>query len=129
TCAQQNSSGAAPNTGYVDLDATTLAHFKADQHAAYVQSQPAAGSTDPSTLLTCELTQLTPQVDCSTGSKDGWCYIDTPGAVKGCAQAILFNPQAIKGGVVTSLQCIEANAGLDSGTPAVTPVATGDAGH
>jgi hypothetical protein len=129
TCAQQNSSGAAPNTGYVDLDATTLAHFKADQHSAYVQSQPQPGSTDPSTLLTCQLTQLEPQKDCSTGSEDGWCYIDTPGAVKGCAQAILFNPQAIKGGVVTSLQCIEANAGLDSGAPAVTPVATGDGGH
>ncbi len=130
TCAQQNSAGAT-GTGYVDLDPTTLQHFTEDQHAAFVASQPTPGETDPSTLLTCQLTQLTPQIDCSTGSGDGWCYIDTPGAVKGCAQAILFNPQATKGGVVTSLQCIEANAGLDSGTPAAaaTATATGDGGH
>jgi hypothetical protein len=127
TCAQQNPAGATD--GYKDLDPTTLQHFTADQHAAFVASQPTPGETDPSTLLTCELTQLAPQMDCSTGDGDGWCYIDTPGAVKGCAQAILFNPKATKGGVVTNLQCIEANAGLDSGLPAPAPAATGDGGH
>src|ERR1019366_9319584 len=131
TCKSVNSSSAAPNTGYVDPDPTVLKHFQTDQHAAWI----AGGSTgtDPSTLLTCELTQLTPNVQCDTGANDGWCYIDTPGAVKGCTQAILFNKQALTAGVTTSLQCIEVAANVlgDGGAAAVlpsAPVVSSDAG-
>ncbi len=44
---------------------------------------------------------------CDTGSAEGWCYIDQN--AKGCAQEILFSKDALKAGVTTSLQCLEAS--------------------
>jgi hypothetical protein len=105
-CADVTPATATKGTGYTDsMDPTIIQHFKNDQHAAWL----AGGSVgdDPAKQLTCELTQLPPNVKCDTGPSDGWCYIDTPGAVMGCTQAILFNPLALTSGVTTSLQCIE----------------------
>jgi hypothetical protein len=117
-----------PSGGYKDPDPTVLQHFHADQHGQWVQ----AGShgTDPSTLLTCELDQLAPNVDCSvksgsTANDVGWCYLDS--GVKGCGQAILFSPSALQGGVTTSLQCIEASSNvLEGGASTAPPANTGD---
>jgi hypothetical protein len=116
---------------YVTPDATVLKEFQNDQHAAYVQG--GSVGTDPSTQLTCQLKQLTPNVPCDSGSAEGWCYIDQN--AKGCAQEILFSKDALKSGVTTSLQCLEASTLGDAAvittgstpTPATTP--TGDAGH
>jgi hypothetical protein len=111
-----------PNGGYENPDPQVLAHFKEDQHAAW----KAAGGNgiDPSTELTCQLIQLTPNMACDTGSSVGWCYIDD-GSVKGCPQAILFNKSALTAGVVTSLQCIEAsNSVLDAALPSPAPTST-----
>ena len=105
-CADVTPATATKGTGYTDsMDPTIIQHFKNDQHAAWL----AGGSVgdDPQKQLTCQLTQLPPNVKCDTGPSDGWCYIDTPGAVMGCTQAILFNPLALTSGVTTSLQCIE----------------------
>ncbi len=99
--------------GDQDPDPQVLAHFKTDQHAAWAQSNN-GGTTDPSTETTCELKQLTPNMDCTAGNANGWCYIDN-GTVKGCAQAIIFNKSALKAGVSTSLQCIEASSGIGDG--------------
>jgi hypothetical protein len=99
---------------YQNPDATVLKEFRTDQHAAFV----AGGSfgTDPSTELTCQLIQLPPNVPCDTSQNSGWCYIDQ--ASKGCAQEILFSKNALRAGVTTSLQCLEASTSI-----------TGDAGH
>jgi hypothetical protein len=126
---------AVPGGAYITPDPTIVKEFKADQHGQWVQ----AGSVgdDPSTYLTCEVQQLTPNQVCNTSSMDnGWCYIEQNGATKGCAQEILFSKTALAPGVVTSLQCLESSAGLSNGnvvtmtgssSGATTP--TGDAGH
>ena len=97
---------------YQDPDPVVLKEFHTDQHAAFV----AGGSigNDPSTQLTCELKQLPPNMPCDTGDVHGWCYIDQ--ASKGCAQEILFSKDALRAGVTTSLQCLEASTSLVGGS-------------
>jgi len=97
--------------GWSNPDPTILMHFKEDQHAGWLASGN-PNATDPSTELTCQLFQLTPNVNCSvttstTGNGDGWCYVQTPPPSLTCAQAILFTANAQIDGVVTSLQCLE----------------------
>jgi hypothetical protein len=112
--------------GYTNPDPQTLQHFREDQHAQWAQNGSAG--TDPSTELTCQLTQLTPNVKCDTGTNVGWCYIDN-GSVMGCAQAILFNKSALKGGVTTSLQCIEASSGEGDAAASIgIPASSGSGG-
>jgi hypothetical protein len=66
---------------------------------------------DPSTELTCELHQLTPDQRCDKqNAAQGWCYIDD-GSAKMCPQALLFSPDALKLGVQTNLECLEASTG------------------
>jgi hypothetical protein len=36
----------------------------------------------------------------------GWCYVEQSGTSKGCAQEILFSKDALRAGVITSLQCL-----------------------
>ncbi|HTB71977.1 MAG TPA: hypothetical protein VK762_01975 [Polyangiaceae bacterium] len=112
---------------YVTPDPTVLKEFRTDQHAAWVQG--GSVGIDPSTQLTCALKQLTPNVPCDTGMNEGWCYIDQN--AKGCAQEILFSKDALKAGVTTSLQCLEASILGDASviTSTTTPTPTGDAGH
>ncbi len=105
--------------GWTDPEPSVLQHFKDDQHAAFVASGNTTGLTDPETELTCSLNQLTPDVNCKVQSSDagtqstGWCYLDNDMT---CPQVILFSPNALPAGVVTSLQCLEQQpAVLDSG--------------
>jgi hypothetical protein len=97
--------------GYINPDPQVLKHFQNDQHAQWVQGGMVGD--DPSTYLTCELKQLTPNMHCDTGTNNGWCYIDD-GSVMGCTQAILFNKASQSSNAITSLQCIESSA-VDSG--------------
>ncbi len=111
--------------GYQDAEPEVLAHFQEDQHGQWVQG--GMSGTDPSTELTCELKQLTPNQTCKTGPDVGWCYMG-PGSNRDCAQELLFNSGAIKFGVTMSLQCIESST--DAGAPGVgTPVTASDAGN
>jgi hypothetical protein len=102
---------AVPGGGWFDPPSDILAHFKSDQHAAWAASNNSA-VPDPSTELTCELTQLTPNVNCSlksasdSGSSDGWCYVESTSG-DSCPQEILFSPNARTANVDTSLQCLE----------------------
>jgi hypothetical protein len=130
--APQTCSDAILNGAYQDPEPVILKEFRADQHAAFV----AGGNfgTDPSTELTCQLKQLTPQVPCDTQSVHGWCYIENAGSSKGCAQEIRFSKDALRAGVTTSLQCLEASSGIgDGGAVGIInpsgPAASGDAGH
>ena len=102
-------------------DPTVIKEFKADQHAQLELSGGGGQrAIDPSTELTCEVQQLTPNVPCNTNSKhNGWCYIEQNGATMGCAQEILFSKTALASGVVTSLQCLESSATEDAAV--VTP--------
>jgi hypothetical protein len=89
---------------------------------------------DPSLQLTCELKQLPPNMPCDTSSQHGWCYVEEADSSKGCAQEILFSKDALRAGVTTSLQCLEASTGIGGGdaaapAPAATTTPTGDAGH
>jgi hypothetical protein len=104
--------------GWKDPDPDVRDHFQKDQHAAFVASGNTTGQTDPSTELTCELSQLPPNVQCNTKStaqtSDGWCYVE--GATNGCPQEILFTANARPNNVDTSLQCLEQQPSvLDSG--------------
>ena len=115
-------------------DPTVLKEFKADQHAAWVRGNSLG--TDPSTQLTCELNQLTPNMPCNTNPTDnGWCYVENNGTTKGCAQEILFSATALKAGVTTSLQCLEASTSVVGGdaaaaaAPAAPAAEAGAAGH
>jgi hypothetical protein len=128
--APQTCSDPILNMAYQDPEPTILKEFRADQHAAFVAG--GSSGTDPSTELTCELKQLTPNMPCDTGSKGGWCYIEQAGTTKGCAQEILFSKDALRAGVMTSLQCLEASSGIgDGGAVGIinAPAPTGDAGH
>ncbi|HEX3770744.1 MAG TPA: hypothetical protein VHV30_07770 [Polyangiaceae bacterium] len=129
-CDAANPQGIKAGTGWSDPDPTILAHFREDQHAQWQAQYGGAASPppDPSTELTCQLTQLPPDINCSTGDSDGWCYGDTAGFAKGCTQAILFNSAAQSGGVTTSLQCIEASSAGDGGTAAVVGNASSSGG-
>ncbi len=109
--------------GWFDPDPDTLAHFKTDQHAQWVQANT-PNAVDPSTELTCELNQLAPNVNCSTGTDIGWCYIDN-GSVQGCSQSILFNKSALQNGVTTSLQCIEASDNVTGDASVSTGTSSG----
>ena len=107
--------------GWKDPDKDVLAHFRTDQHAAWLASNNTA-FVDPSKELTCELTQLQPNVDCSVkgtaASSDGWCYVEAAGnsTSNRCPQAILFTANARPNSVDTSLQCLEQQPSvLDSG--------------
>ncbi len=108
--------------GWKDPDPDVLHHFQEDQHAGWLASNNTA-LPDPSKELTCELTQLAPNVDCSvksagTGSvSDGWCYVENAGnSATSCPQAILFSANARPNSVDTSLQCLEQQPSvLDSG--------------
>ncbi len=110
--------------GWTDPDPDVLAHFKKDQHAAWLASGNTA-FTDPLTELTCELHQDAPNMDCSVKTAAGavsnaWCYNENL-VNGGCAQAILFTPSAKGQNVDTSLQCLEQQpAVLDAG---VVPLA------
>ena len=104
--------------GWKDPETDILHHFKTDQHAAWAASsnpQP----PDPLTELTCELKQLTPNVDCSVksaaGTTNGWCYKENASA---CPQAILFSAGVHRLSVDTQLECLEQQPNvLDSGAP------------
>ena len=96
-----------PGGAYMDADPTVLRQFKADQHAAWTQS--GSVGADPSTGLTCEVVQATPNTRCDVNGESGWCYVENSGTSQGCAQEILFSATARPSGVVTSLQCLEAS--------------------
>jgi hypothetical protein len=99
-----------------------LANFQKQQHEAWVST--GSGGTDPSTLTTCQLQELSRApadagVDCvgtfdSSGScaastQPGWCY--AVGAAAGqCPQAILFSAGQPPSGAIVSLQCIESSS-------------------
>jgi hypothetical protein len=97
--------------GWSDPDPAILAHFRTDQHNNWLASN-SPNTADPSKELTCELEQLAPDVKCNvvnspgtSGSSDGWCYVENPS--ESCAQAIFFSANAQIDGVTTSLQCLE----------------------
>jgi hypothetical protein len=117
---QPTSCGAAiAGGGWSNPDPTILKHFQDDQTAGWQAS--GSPGTDPALLLTCQLQQLPPDVNCSTRASgtaampaDGWCYFQNPSLT--CAQAILFSANAQIDGVVTSLQCLEqAPSVIDAG--------------
>jgi hypothetical protein len=97
-------------SGYKNPEPDVLARFQAAQHNAWKDVGDTT-VTDPSTELTCELEQLPPDTDCSKQDgqqgQEGWCYLSS--GTKHCAQELLFSPNALKFGVQTTLQCLEAS--------------------
>ncbi len=108
--------GSGMYPGFTQPDPSVLAQFNAAQHASWVQAGglTAGIGPDPSTLPTCQVTQLVPasnppgpacatshtQVEadflggtCAASAEAGWCYVQ--GAAAGtCPQAIVFSPGA-----------------------------------
>jgi hypothetical protein len=103
-------------------DASVLATFRADQHAQWLTAMT---GTDPSTLATCEVNQISvsPGTNGNSGScvgagstgEAGWCYVTGTAAGSCDTQAILFTSGTPPNGATVNLQCILENAG-DSGT-------------
>jgi hypothetical protein len=111
--------------GMVPAPAAVLQTFQKNQHDAWIAGGMVG--TDPSTLPTCELQQLSqlpsgtdpalcaPPVgtfdaagSCAASSEPGWCYVE--GAAAGlCSQSILFSAGQPPSGTVVSLQCIESS--------------------
>ena len=108
---------------YTDADPTVLGEFEKNQHATWMQG--GSVGPDPSTDLTCEVIQVTPNTLCDVNDENGWCYVENDGASTKCAQEILFSRTALTHGVTTSLQCMEAAGTL---VGAAAPAATTDAG-
>jgi hypothetical protein len=111
--------------GMVPAPAAVLQTFQKNQHDTWVSGGMVG--TDPSTLATCELQQLSqlpagadatlcaPPVgtfdaagSCAASSQPGWCY--AAGTAAGaCSQSILFSAGQPPSGTVVSLQCIESS--------------------
>jgi hypothetical protein len=99
-----------PNATAPLVTSDILSKFCASQEAGFN-----GVGTDPDTLPTCALAQLTTAQDpndfdstgsCSTSPDPGWCYV-TGAAASGCQQAILFTNGQPPHGSTVSLQCIE----------------------
>jgi hypothetical protein len=103
--------GSVSSQGFGDVDSSVLDHLHTDQHNTWktqVGNDPNA--VDLSTKLTCTLEQLAINERCDKqNTQQGWCYVGD-GSVKGCAQALLFSPDALTGHVQTTLQCIEVSS-------------------
>jgi hypothetical protein len=92
-------------------DPTLLAAFKAAQETSWKQG--GSVGQDPSTLPTCQLTQLSrprsqdsSTEDCQASSSPGWCYVP-PALSPDCAQtgAILLAPGTVPVGAQLYLEC------------------------
>ncbi|MGA7122055.1 MAG: hypothetical protein WBY94_18250, partial [Polyangiaceae bacterium] len=106
--------------GLSNPPADVLARFQAAQHEAYVAAcggKTSCVATDPSTLTTCQMNELTQQQnpqsfqngDCSGSAQPGWCYVE--GAAAGtCSQQILFTGSQPPPGATVTLQCLELAA-------------------
>jgi hypothetical protein len=117
-------------------DPSSLAYFQQQQHIAWLNT--GGGGTDPSTLPTCQLDQLSqlpagasasscptpsPATDfdgngsCKYSKDPGWCYVrGGADAGTGCQQAIVFSHGEPPPGVTVSLQCLEQSVSvLDAG--------------
>ncbi len=106
--------------GLSDPPADVLARFQQAQHDAYKTAcggKTSCVATDPSTLTTCQLNELTQQQnpqsfqngDCSASTKLGWCYVE--GAAAGtCSQQVLFTASEPPQGATVTLQCLEQAA-------------------
>jgi hypothetical protein len=117
--------GAIPTGGtQATLTQDILTKFCQTQEATYAANP--GGATDPDTLPTCALQQLTTGLNsgdfqngsCSASADPGWCYV-TGAAANGCPQAILFSSGQPPTGSTVSLQCIEqAVTVVEGGTAA-----------
>ena len=105
--------------GMSNPPAAVLARFQAAQHLAWQSSCGGKSScvlTDPSTLPTCQLEELTTTTDngkdfqngtCAASTNAGWCYVE--GAAAGsCSQQIVFTNGYPPAGATVTLQCLEA---------------------
>jgi hypothetical protein len=95
---------------FTNAEPSVLQEFKNDQHAAWVQG--GRKGPDPSTNLTCEVNQVTPNTPCDVNGESGWCYVENSGNPMKCAQEIRFSPTALVSGVIMSLQCLEPSVDL-----------------
>jgi hypothetical protein len=90
-------------------DASVLVPFQQEQHKAWLAAR--RPGVDPSTLPTCEVTQI-PYVANGSCAKDpsnpGWCYVTGGLSTGKCAQAIQFTARTPPSGSTVTLQCIEA---------------------
>jgi hypothetical protein len=105
--ADEETACANPNLGLSVPTASVLAALRAQQHAEWMTSM---SGTDPSTLATCEINQISvPQggscVGPGSSGQQGWCYV-TGAAAGACdTQAILFTAGTPSNGAIVSLQC------------------------
>jgi hypothetical protein len=92
-------------------DSSVLSAFQAVQHANWETAGGAmSGTTDPSTLPTCQAEQLTGSAlqngTCSASTSKGWCYV-TGANAGSCSQQILFSQGTLPTHAEASFQCIE----------------------
>jgi len=105
--------------GMSNPPADVLSRFQLAQHLAWQDACGGKSScvlTDPSTLPTCQLEELTPTTDngkdfqnmtCAASTNAGWCYVE--GAAAGsCSQQIVFTAGYPPAGATVTLQCLEA---------------------
>jgi hypothetical protein len=103
-------------------ESDVLSGFQAQQHASWVAAGgPTQGTADPSTLPTCQVTQLPATAltsgTCAQSSQPGWCYVSGANAGGTCSQEILFSPGTLPNKAVASFQCIEDAIPEDGSAP------------
>jgi hypothetical protein len=113
----QSECGTSATPGMTQPDPQILQQFQSSQHQQWEVQNGGVG-TDPSTLPTCEVDQLTGSQlvggSCKTASTPGWCYV-TGAAAGTCEQAILFSPNTLPAGTQINLQCIETSSAVAAG--------------
>ena len=105
--------------GLVVPDQGTLSSFCQSEEDAYNQQISSNGgnsrpTTDPANVPVCELAQLGASSNpsdfqggsCASSPDKGWCY-ETGTAANGCAQAVVFSPDALPAGATPSLLCAQ----------------------
>ena len=127
----------ATTPGMTVPNPASLSDFQQQQHLAWLDA--GGTGTDPSTLPSCQLNQLSrlpagasasscpapsPATDfdatgsCKYSKDPGWCYVQSGAdAGTGCRQAIVFSQGQPPPGVTVSLQCLEQSVSiLDAST-------------
>jgi hypothetical protein len=115
-------------TNYPSLsvpNAQILQTFNQNQHALWMSDMV---GTDPSTLVTCEVQQISvaamPAGGTTSGTcvgmgatnEQGWCYVTGTASGACDTQAVLFTSNALPNGATVNLQCILENQGTGGGS-------------
>jgi hypothetical protein len=102
TASVSEASVCAAHPGLSVPPSSLLEAFNATQHAEWATNM---SGVDPSTEVTCEVTQIPTTTTCVGGASAGWCYVTGLNAGSCDTQAILFTPNVIPNGALVNLQC------------------------